>query len=50
MAVSDSQKRSWLNQIDQARKKILDIQSKAQRDIAYEQKKIVDLENKLRNN
>ena len=49
MAVSDSQKRSWLSQIDQARKKILDIQNKAQRDIAYEQKKIMDLERKIMN-
>jgi len=40
MAVSDSQKRSWLTQIDQCRKKIIDIQTKAQRDIAYEQKKL----------
>lgn len=48
MAVSESQKRSWLTQIDQCRKKIMDIKSRASRDIAYEEKKIIDLEKKLR--
>lgn len=47
MPVSDSQIRSWLSQIDQARKKILDIKAKAERDIDNEQKKIIDLERKI---
>lgn len=47
MAVNDAQKRAWLNEIDRRRKKILDIQTKAKKDIATEEKAIIDLENKL---
>jgi hypothetical protein len=48
MPVSESQIKSWLTQVDQCRKKIIDIQTRAQRDISSEEKKIIDLENKIR--
>ena len=47
MPVSDSQKKSWLSQIDQANKKMIDIESRAKREIASEQKKIIDLQAKI---
>ena len=48
MALSDSQKKMYLDQINQARKKIEDIKSKANKEIANENKKIMDLELKLK--
>lgn len=47
MALSDSQKKMYLDQINQAQKKIVDIKTRAQREIAHEEKKIMDLQSKL---
>ncbi|MCF9047376.1 hypothetical protein [Acinetobacter nectaris] len=49
MAVSDSQKKTWLNEINQREKKIIDIKAKSQKDVAYEEKKIIDLKQKINN-
>lgn len=48
MPLSDSQKKMYLDQINQARKKIEDIKSRANKEIANENKKIMDLELKLK--
>lgn len=48
MALSDSQKKMYLDQINQARKKIEDIKSRANKEITNENKKIMDLELKLK--
>ncbi len=47
MALTESQKKMYLDRINQARKKIIDIQTRAQRDISYEEKKILDAEKAL---
>lgn len=47
MALSDSQKKMYLDRITQARKKIIDIQTRAQREIANEEKKIIEAEKAL---
>ena len=48
MPLSDSQKKMYLDQINQARKKIEDIKSRANKEIKNENKKIMDLELKLK--
>lgn len=48
MALSDSKKRVYLDQINQARKKIEDIKSRITKEIANENKKILDLGLKLK--
>lgn len=47
MALSDSQKKMYLDRITQAQKKIIDIQTRAQREIANEEKKIIDAQKVL---
>jgi hypothetical protein len=48
MSLSDGQRKMYLDQINQARKKIEDIKTRANKDIAVENKKILDLETKLK--
>ena len=45
--INRKSKKMYLDRINQARKKIIDIQTRAQRDISYEEKKILDAEKAL---
>ena len=47
MALTDSQKKMYLDKISRARKKIVDIQTRTQKDIDVEEKKIIDAEKAL---
>lgn len=42
MALTDSQRKMYVDKIAQAKKRIIDIQARAQREIATEEKKIID--------
>lgn len=48
MALTDSQKKMYIDRITQAQKKIIDIQARANREIETEKKKIIDAEKALR--
>lgn len=48
MALSENQKKVYLEDINRARKKIVDITSKAKKDTSEQEKKILDLELKLK--
>ena len=47
MALSDSQKKMYLDRIARAQKRIIDIKSRAQREISLEEKKIIEAEKAL---
>ncbi|PPK57878.1 hypothetical protein B0F89_1433 [Malaciobacter marinus] len=47
MALSDSQKKVYINRIAQAEKRIIDIQTRAEREIANEKKKIIEAQKSL---
>lgn len=47
MALSDSQKKMYLERISQAQKKIVDIEARAKREIANEKKKIIEAQKQL---
>lgn len=46
---TESQIKTWQNEIIRREKKIIDIRTKAERDIANEQKLIMDLKRKIAN-
>lgn len=47
MALTDSQKKMYHDRIAQAEKRIVDIEARARRDIAVEQKKIIEAQKQL---
>ena len=49
MSLSESMKKIYINKINSLKKAIIDIKTRAGKEIASKEKEILDLENKLKN-